>query len=480
MVEVDSVPYDGRLLKSQSCPPPIPQPLVPADLYSMNTHTFSSDIAILGAGMAGYGASHHVQAEGLAAVCYDKRPHYGGHTSSFTTPNGFIFDEGPHISFTKDEGMQDFFANAVDQEFETVQARFNNYWKGLWIKHPVQVNLNGLPEDLLVPILEDFFEAYHHPVEPETIDNFADWLIASYGRTFAETFPMVYGKKYHTTEASNMSTEWLGSRLYTPEPEEVLHGLLAETTPDVHYIDHFRYPSEGGFAAYMESFPRFDSVAVQPNHEVVAIDPVSRIITFADGREARHDTIISSIPLPSLIPLIEGVPEDVQSAAAQLACTQCVIVSLGIDRPDLSDTHVSYFYDPDIRFARLSFPHMLSPGNAPEGTGSIQAEVYFSEKYKPLRQSADSLIPVVVEDLIRTGVLKEEDTILDQDARVLPYANVIFDLDRAPALDVVHGYLDDVDIHYCGRYGDWDYIWTDESFRSGEQAAQRALSRVPS
>jgi protoporphyrinogen oxidase len=119
---------------------------------------------------------------------------------------------------------------------------------------------------------------------------------------------------------------------------------------------------------------------------------------------------------------------------------------------------------------------MLAPSNAPAGTGSVQAEVYFSEKYKPLTQSPESLIPVVVEDLMRTGVLRDDDTILDQDARVLPYANVIFDLDRAAAVETVHGYLDDVGIEYCGRYGEWAYIWTDESFRSGERAADRALS----
>ena len=63
-------------------------------------------------------------------------------------------------------------------------------------------------------------------------------------------------------------------------------------------------------------------------------------------------------------------------------------------------------------------------------------------------------------------------------AMLLRYANVIFDLDRAAALKTVHGYLDDLRVAYCGRYGDWGYMWTDESFKSGENAAQRALDRL--
>jgi len=58
------------------------------------------------------------------------------------------------------------------------------------------------------------------------------------------------------------------------------------------------------------------------------------------------------------------------------------------------------------------------------------------------------------------------------------YANVIFDLDRTAALDTVHGFLDDIGVGYCGRYGDWGYMWTDESFISGEKAAQNVLSRI--
>jgi hypothetical protein len=60
----------------------------------------------------------------------------------------------------------------------------------------------------------------------------------------------------------------------------------------------------------------------------------------------------------------------------------------------------------------------------------------------------------------------------------LRYANVIFDLDRAAALKTVHGYLDEVGVAYCGRYGDWGYMWTDESFISGEKAADKALSSL--
>jgi len=153
-------------------------------------------------------------------------------------------------------------------------------------------------------------------------------------------------------------------------------------------------------------------------------------------------------------------------------------VNIGVNREDISQAHMTYFYDEDICFTRLGFPHMLSALNAPPGTGSIQAEVYFSNKYKPLTGAPEDWIEPVIKDLRRCGVLRENDKLLSRKAMLLPYANVIFDLEREEALKTVHGYLDDLGIAYCGRYGDWGYMWTDESFKSGELAAERALQSV--
>src|SRR5262249_25737576 len=259
-----------------------------------------------------------------------------------------------------------------------------------------------------------------------------------------------------------------------PSLEEMLRGALAPWKPEVHYITHFRYPTDGGFISYLRRLPALAELRL--NHELVAIDPANKELRFANGARVSYDALVSSVALPDLIAMIHGAPRDVVDASRRLACSTCVLVNVGVDRSDLSVGQITYFYDQDICFTRLSFPHMLSPTNVPPGCGSIQAEVYFSSKYRPLTQAPEDLIDPVINDLRRTGILKESDTILTRHAFLVPYANVIFDLDRAKALDTVHGYLRDVGISYCGRYGDWGYMWTDESYISGERAAESALS----
>lgn len=432
------------------------------------------DIAILGTGMAGFGAAHRLHAEGITPVMYDKSNHYGGHTSSFRSQSGFLFDLGPHISFTKDERIQALLAESVDQRYETVQITLNNYWRGFWPLHPVQLHLHGLPEDTIIQVITDFVAAREAPERP--IQNYADWLLASFGKAFAELFPMQYTRKYHLTTAENMSTDWLGPRIYRPSLEEVLRGALSPAAPQVHYITHFRYPSDGGFQRYLKKFVPLGNLKL--DHEVISIDPRARQLRFSDGSSAGYDALVSSVPLPEMVRMIRGTPQDVLEAGQRLACSSCVLVNLGVAREDLSPAHMTYFYDEDICFTRLSFPHMLSGSNVPAGTGSIQAEIYFSEKYKPFTGSPDDWIEPVMRDLRRCGLLHENDRVLFRQARFLKYANVIFDLERASALATVHGYLNDLGIAYCGRYGDWGYMWTDESFKSGELAAERALEAL--
>lgn len=432
------------------------------------------NIVVLGSGMAAAGAASRLAAHGIEPVLYDRNPHPGGLSASKRDRAGFMFDMGPHISFTTDARIQALLADSVDGEFETIQINLNNYWRGYWPKHPVQLHLHGLPADVVAEIIESFIA--EHSLPERIVHTYADWLLASFGRTFANLFPGQYTRKYHLTTPDNMTTDWLGPRLYRPSLEEVLRGALSAASPTVHYITHFRYPRHGGFVSYMRDLLPRENLHL--NSEAVLIDAKAQQVHFSDGRVTSYGALISSVPLPDLIAMIRRVPDDVLDASRRLACSMCVLVNIGVDREDLSNAHMTYCYDDDICFTRLCFPHMLSPSNAPAGCGCIQAEVYFSPKYRPLRDTPDAWIEPVIRDLRRCGILRDSDTIVSRGARLIHYANVIFDLERPVALPIVHGFLNDLGIAYCGRHGDWGYMWTDESFRSGEKAAEKALSML--
>ena len=119
---------------------------------------------------------------------------------------------------------------------------------------------------------------------------------------------------------------------------------------------------------YLNKFVPMGNIKL--DHELVSIDPrTQRTEILPTASWTRYDGLVSSVPLPDIIRMIADAPADVVAAAKRLACSTCVLVNVGVNRADISNAHMTYFYDEDICFTRLGFPHMLSAENAPAGHG---------------------------------------------------------------------------------------------------------------
>ena len=186
----------------------------------------------------------------------------------------------------------------------------NNYWKGHWIKHPAQINLHGLPADLVTKILLEFVEVAQRAESPP-IRNYEDWLRASFGKTFAETFPMQYTIKYHTTTAANMNTEWIGPRLYRPKLEEVFRGALAAELGRraLHQRLSLSKPRRLCRLPGAVSEDRRHQARPQGRSD----RPEGAPAALREWRDGRLRRLVSSIPLPELVPMIVGAPRETSS-----------------------------------------------------------------------------------------------------------------------------------------------------------------------
>src|SRR5437879_4073405 len=104
-------------------------------------------VAIIGSGFAGLAAAHGLARAGVDAVVYEARDSWGGHTASEVV-DGFVFDEGPHVSFTRDERVRRVFEEGARQVVEFT-ASISNIYQGTWLRHPAQCHLHGLDPDLI-------------------------------------------------------------------------------------------------------------------------------------------------------------------------------------------------------------------------------------------------------------------------------------------------------------------------------------------
>lgn len=63
--------------------------------------------------------------------------------------------------------------------------------------------------------------------------------------------------------------------------------------------------------------------------------------------------------------------------------------------------------------------------------------------------------------------LQCQQKIIASDIRFEKYANVIFDHQIYEMRKIVRDYLASKGITTIGRFGEWDYLWSDQSFLSG-------------
>jgi protoporphyrinogen oxidase len=443
-------------------------------------------VIILGAGLTGISTAYHLGHE--QCLTLEAKKHAGGHIHSKTV-NGFTWDEGPHVSFTKHQYVKELFAkSAID--FLEYPVYPTNYYKGSWIPHPAQSNLYAVPEPLRTQCLEDFIETRRKTDENFVPADYGQWLTAAFGKTFAQNFPYQYTKKYWTIGPEQLVTSWVGNRVFYPDVEVVQKGYKGEPDTSTHYITSIRYPAKGGYYQYASLLQQGMNICY--NKQVVRVDLQQKNVLCADGTTQSFDHLVSTLPLPEFVQFCNA-PDHILKAAEELVCSQLLIFNFEVAHPPTRKEQWMYVYDEDMYSTRINFTDLLSPANAPEGKCGIQVEIYFS-KYHPLSESIDHIRDQVKEEMIRMGLVKGEEFIEAIHAEWIPYANVIFDLKYEAALEKVLNWLgefglkrepDDLlpmtdwgtrqpskdalgKIILAGRFGQWKYYWTDDCVLRGK------------
>jgi protoporphyrinogen oxidase len=409
--------------------------------------------------------------------------------------DGFTWDEGPHVSFTRHEYVRQLFAESVGGEFEEFEVRTGNYFQGHWIDHPAQVSLHQVPEPLRSRCVESFLAS--RPAAESTAAPPADyqaWLERAFGPVFAATFPAAYTRKYWTREPRELTADWVGGRVHAPAVADVLTGAKGPLGKKLHYITTVRYPSRGGY----ESFARRLRVGadIRPGQSVAAIDLKARTVRLADGSTQAYEKLVSTIPLPEFVRMCAGVPPAVREAAAALECSQLLLVNLTARHVARRPETWFYVYDEDKLATRVNFTEHLASGNAPAGHTGIQTEVY-AGRARPFPGSPDEIATRVRNELATMGLI-EAGAVTGTHTHPVPWANVIFTHDTRPALETIWAWLERFglrreadDTHpltnwaqaertatapgplaFAGRFGQWKYFWTDDCVLRGRELAE--------
>ena len=182
--------------------------------------------------------------------------------------------------------------------------------------------------------------------------------------------------------------------------------------------------------------------------------------------------IISTLPLPDLVPLVEDAPGEVRRAADALVFTSLICMGIGVRRGRISDKHSIYYPEKEYLFNRISFPMNMAVSTAPRGRSSILVEVTCRKGERPDLEGAARRI---LKDLVMADILRKGDKLDYQEVRTYSHGYVVYDLEHRRNVGTIHNFLKGNGILPAGRFGDWEYLNMDRSMLSGKRAAEDAL-----
>lgn len=433
---------------------------------------------ILGAGIAGLSCARELTDHGIECTIYEKEDHVGGLCHSFQV-NGFSFDSAVHLSFTNSDEVRSVFDQTPYLSHKPIAY---NFYDGMWVKHPIMNNLYEFPVEERVRLISSLAERD----SSIPINNYEDYLHASYGVPSSEKFFDVYTRKYWTAEPEELSTSWVGNRLAKPDLQKILRGAMQLETGMDYYAKEMRYPENGGYESFLN--PIKDGLDIHLSKEAVSIDTESKVIEFSDGETISYDYLFTSIPLPKLIEIIKAKDEAVIENAKELSASSISIVSVGFNKPDVAKYLWMYVYDEDIKTARIYSPSLKSPNNVPDGCSSLQFEIYHNPGKELLKEGKSKSLSANEEYIpekndilenVRYSIKKmnlcNDSDIAFMDYRYLPYGNVIFYKGMEEHRQVCRDFLNGNDIYGIGRFGEWDYLWSDQSYLSGKRTADKLI-----
>lgn len=412
---------------------------------------------ILGAGFAGIGAAYGADvSKEKDIVLFEQDKAWGGLCGSFEI-DGFTFDKAVHLSFSDIETVQKIFYKTEHTQHE---PESKNYADGFWIRHPIQNNCCALPIEERIRIIKSFADRANSKKKPT---NYKEYLVQQFGAYFSEHYPERYTRKYWAADAESLNCSWCGKRIYVPTLDEVLRGAFTDKTPNTYYAKQMRYPEKGAYKTFLTDI--VDNLNIQYEKKAIRIHTDLKQIEFSDGSLCAYQNIISTIPLPELCVMCNAVPDSVKKAAKNLQASSMCLVSIGFKKKIHIPALWFYVYDETIPFARAHSPSIKSPANVPVGKSSVQCEIYYS-KNQPLLYSDEELKIKTIEAIADMKIASKED-ILFADVRHIRYANVIFYHNIEKYRKICMDYIKSQNIKTAGRFGTWDYLWSDQSFMSG-------------
>lgn len=426
-------------------------------------------VVIIGAGLTGLSAAYHLEQRGFTDYkLFEKESDVGGLCRS-VYQDGFTFDYTGHLLHASDDYFRELLGNVVGlNNFNSIVRRSYIYSHDTYTNYPYQVNLFGLPTEVIVDCIQGYAERPYTTKKPK---NFYEWAHVNFGAGIAKHFFYPYQSKIFAYDLKQISTSWMGRFVPNTSLKQMIEGAIkAPEAQSIGYNANFYYPKHGGIQFWIEQLAHAVSQEMYTEFTVTHINVKEKYVDFANGHREYYETLITSMPLDIMLKNLKDAPDtNFQKAADKLDCNSVINLNWGFNRPDISEKHWIYFPEDQYPFYRIGFPHNFAEGMAPQGCSSLYAEFahvkksarYVQQKLQATRDQIKKVFKVSNNEIATEAVLN------------ISHAYVLYTPWREKNLAKLHKRLQEHDIHSVGRYGEWKYSSMQEAVLDGKKVAEQ-------
>lgn len=441
-------------------------------------------VVIIGGGPAGLTAALELSRQKVPARVLEADRQVGG-ISRTVNYKGYLFDIGGHRFFTKWDEVNRIWKETLGNKFLLRPRLSRIYYRRKFFLYPLVAKnaLLGLGPVESVRILLSYFRSALFPTPKE--DNLEEWVSNRFGKRLYQIFFKTYTEKVWGVPCTSIQAEWAAQRIRGLSlMGAVKNALFPSKTPKAKtLIDRFHYPERGPGQMW-------ETLAEQLNGEgypVLMERPVvricheggemTRVVTRGPhGEESFEGTdFISSMPIRDLIRALDPPPpEAVLRAANELRYRDFLIVSLVVNREEVSPDNWIYVHEPGVKVGRIQNFKNWSPAMVPDASKSCLGMEYFVFENDELWASPDEkLIEMAQREIALLGLVRAEE-IEDGTVVRMQKAYPMYDPGWAERIETIRAFAQTNlrNLQFVGRNGMHKYNNQDHSMMTALCAAQ--------
>ncbi len=441
-------------------------------------------VIIIGAGPAGLAGAYELLKKGVKPLVLEKSDRVGGMARTETF-QGHRFDIGGHRFFSKNKEINRLWEVMLGNDLLRVKRKSRIYYQGKLFNYPISLfnvlsNL-GFYESLLV-----LFSYLKSTAKPGALDKtFEQWVSKRFGRRLYEIFFRTYTEKVWGVPCSEIMADWAAQRIKGLSLGEAVRNALTGADDTGALISEFFYPAKGSgmvWRRFQEEIEKGGgTVALHSRAERLRHDNgrITQICFDRQGRAGQQPVghLISSLPLPRLLDMLDPAPpEPVLRAAGRLCFRAFVLVILIVEKGESPPDQWIYVHDRHVRVGRIQYFHNWSAALVAEPGRNLIGMEYFCNQGDRFWETEDAgILETAVDELVSLGLV-ERGSVRDGAVVRQPHAYPIYDQGYGERVTCIRHYLQGfANLQTIGRNGLHRYNNMDHSMLTGVLAARNVL-----